>query len=174
MSNSQSPITTLHQLLDYDVCRFASSEVQLQKKLPEWAGRASSLKLKTLIQKYADLVSRQQQQLDRFIEEENINQLPLFSRIMQAFILDTEDRLIRCSDPEVTDACLLACIQGINHYKISAYGTAAAFAHALGMDAPATVFREAEVKEKQMDDRLSQLAEYEINLKARAPIVLPG
>lgn len=32
---------------------------------------------------------------------------------------------------------------------------------------------DAEVKEKQIDDRLSQLAEHEINIKAKAPIVLP-
>ncbi|MBI5372011.1 MAG: DUF892 family protein [Sphingobacteriales bacterium] len=174
MSAQQFSITTLHQLLDFDICRFASSEVQLQKKLPEWADRASSLKLKALVQRYADLVSLQRQQLDHFIEEEQINQLPLTSRIMQAFILETDDKLAQCSDPEVRDACLLACIQEINHYKISTYGTAAAFANILGMEAPANVFREAEVKEKQIDDRLSQLAEHEINLKARAPIVLPG
>jgi ferritin-like metal-binding protein YciE len=79
-----------------------------------------------------------------------------------------------CSDAEVKDACLLSSIQEINHYKISAYGTAAAFASTLGMDATAQVFRKAEVNEKQIDDRLSQLAAFEINLKARAPIVLPG
>jgi hypothetical protein len=31
---------------------------------------------------------------------------------------------------------------------------------------------EAEVNEKQIDDRLSQLAEHEINIKAKAPIAL--
>jgi ferritin-like metal-binding protein YciE len=79
-----------------------------------------------------------------------------------------------CADPEVKDACLLACIQAINHFKISEYGTAAAFAKELNMEKSATVFHEMEINEKHIDDRLSQLAEYEINRKARAPIVIAG
>ena len=43
---------------------------------------------------------------------------------------------------------------------------------ALGMEKQAAIFHEAEINEKQIDDRLSQLAEYEINMKARTPIVL--
>ena len=53
------------------------------------------------------------------------------------------------------------------------YGTAAAFAKALGNDKFAAIFHEAEVNEKLIDIRLSQLAEQEINSKAKAPIVLP-
>jgi ferritin-like metal-binding protein YciE len=174
MPTTDSSISNLHQLLKLDICRQASAEVQLQRVLPEWAIQASSLKLKAFIQKYLDFVIQQKQELDQFIEQENINQLPLCNRVMQAFIHETEEKTGLCSDAEVKDACLLSSIQEINHYKISAYGTAAAFASTLGMDATAQVFRKAEVNEKQIDDRLSQLAAFEINLKARAPIVLPG
>ena len=93
---------------------------------------------------------------------------------MQAFIKETTEKLAACADAEVKDACLLACIQSVNHFKISAYGTAAAFARALDMDKQAAVFYEAEINEKQIDDRLSQLAEYEINGRAKTAIVLPG
>ncbi len=174
MTVIESSIANLHQLLMYDVCRHASAEVQLQKVLPGWASQASSLKLKAFIQKYLDFVVLQKQELDRFIEKEDINQLPLCNRIMQAYIQDTEEKTAICSDPEVKDACLLSCIQEINHFKISAYGTAAAFASTLGMEDTSLAFRKAEINEQQIDDRLSQLAEHEINLKARAPIVLPG
>ena len=74
---------------------------------------------------------------------------------------------LNCTDAEVKDACLLACIQAINHFKISMYGTAAAFANALDMEKQAAIFHEAEVNEKQIDDRLSQLAEHEINIRAK-------
>ena len=36
----------------------------------------------------------------------------------------------------------------------------------------AAIFHKAEINEKQIDDRLSQLAEHEINIKAKAPIEL--
>jgi len=92
---------------------------------------------------------------------------------MQAFIEEANEKQNTCTDAEVKDACLLACIQAINHFKISMYGTAAAFAKVLGMEKHAAVFHEAEVNEKQIDDRLSQLAEHEINIKANVPFVLP-
>jgi ferritin-like metal-binding protein YciE len=64
---------------------------------------------------------------------------------------------------------LLASVQAINHYKISVYGTAAAFAGALELEKHALFFREAAVNEKQIDDRLSQLAQHEINVNAKMP-----
>ncbi len=172
MPETTPPISNLRQLLDDDAARFAGAEARLQKKIPDWIGRTDSVKLKTSLQKYLDFVSAHVELLNRFIGEEKISLLPLESKVMNAFIEETETKLFACTDPEVRNACLLAGVQLINHYKISTYGTAAAFANALGMEKAASIFHEAEVNEKQIDDRLSQLAEHEINLRARAPIVL--
>ena len=174
MADDIQTITTLHNLLDYDARKFISAEVQLKNILPEWISKAGSLQLKTVLQKYLELVKHHIQKMEAFFEEENIISLSLTNRVMQAFIEEANEKLGNCTDAQVKDACLLACIQAINHFKISTYGTAAAFANALGMEKPATVFHEAEINEKQIDDRLSQLAEHEINVKAKAPILLPG
>lgn len=174
MKENDQTISTLHALLDYDTSRFTSAEIQLKKVLPEWINSASSLMLKTVLQKYLDFVNRHVEKMETFFEEEQVNSLVLRNRVMLAFIEETEEKLSACADAEVKDACLLAAVQSINHFKISAYGTAAAFARALDMEKQAAVFHEAEVNEKQIDDRLTQLAEYEINNRARTPIVLPG
>jgi len=174
MAENNSTITTLRDLLDYDARKFSSAEIQLKNCLPQWINKAGSLQLKTVLQKYLDFVQQHVQKMEEFFEEEKISSLSLTNRIMQAFIEETNEKLSNCTDAEVSDACLLACVQAINHFKISIYGTAAAFANALGMEKVAVVFHETEINEKQIDDRLSQLAEHEINIKARAPIVLPG
>ena len=173
MADNNQTITTLHNLLDYDARKFTSAEIQLRNILPEWISKAGSVKLKAVLQKYLDYVKQHVQKMESFFEEENISSLSLTNRVMKAFIEETGEKMMACTDAEVKDACLLACIQSINHFKISTYGTAAAFAKALGMEKPASVFYEAEVSEKKIDDRLSQLAEHEINSKAKAPIVLP-
>ena len=173
MTEDNQTISTLHNLLNYDARKFTSGEIQLKNSLPDWISKAGSLKLKTVLQKYFDLVQIHVQKLEDFFEEEQISSLSLNNRVMHAFIEEAGEKLDNCTDAEVRDACLLACIQAINHFKISMYGTAAAFAKTLGMEKQASVFHEAEVNEKQIDDRLSQLAEYEINVKAKAPIVLP-
>ena len=124
------------------------------------------------MQKYLEFVQKHLDELSAFCEAEKMNSLSIANKIMLAFVEETNEKLNNCADPQVADACLLSCIQGINHFKISIYGTAAAFAKQLDMEKFAGVFHEAEVNEKQIDDRLSQLAEHEINFKAKAPIVL--
>jgi ferritin-like metal-binding protein YciE len=173
MTENNKTITTLHNLLDYDARKFSSAEIQLKKNLPEWINKAGSVKLKAVLQKYLDFVQQHVQKMEGFFAEEDINSLSLTNRVIQAFIEEAKEKLSICTDAEVKDACLLACVQTVNHFKISMYGTAAAFANALDMEKHASFFHEAEVNEKQIDDRLSQLAEHEINSKAKAPIVLP-
>lgn len=170
--NKDHTISTLHHLLDYDARKFISAEVQLKKCLPQWIKTANALKLKTVLQKYRDYVEQHLEKLEGFIEEEQINSLFLSDKVMGAFIDEIDEKLSACTDFEISDACLLAGVQVINHYKISIYGTAAAFAKILGMEKQAAAFHEIEVNEKQIDDRLTQLAEYEVNIKAKAPIVL--
>lgn len=166
-------ISNLHNLLDYDARKFAITEMQLKTVLPAWIQKANDIKLKTVLQRYLELVQNRVEKLDAFIEEEKINSISLVNKVMNAFIEETEVKLTYCTDPEVRDACLLACVQAINHFKISMYGTAAAFARALDKEKASTIFREAETNEKQIDDRLTQLAEYEINVKAKSPVLLP-
>lgn len=172
MTNNNQTVSTLHHLLDFDVRRFTSAEMELKNVLPEWISRADSLMLKTVLQKYLDFVQQHVDMLNSFYDAEQISAIDASNRIMLAFIEEAREKLSVCADPPVKDACLLAGVQAINHFKISMYGTAAAFAKALEMEKTAAVFHQAEVDEKQIDDRLSQLAEYEINGHAKTPIVL--
>src|SRR5690606_13339003 len=133
-------ITTLHILLDYDARSFTIAEVHLKKVLPGWISMASSLKLNTVLQKYLDHVEQHVKSMEVFFSEENISSLSLTNRVMQAFIEEMNEKLKTCTDPEVKDACMLAQVQAINHFKISAYGTAAAFANALEMEKSASIF----------------------------------
>jgi ferritin-like metal-binding protein YciE len=99
--------------------------------------------------------------------------LSVSNPIMLAFIKETDECLASCTNAAIKDACILACIQEINHYKISFYGTGAEFSTLLELEKSANMFREAEVNEKHIDDHLSQLAKYEINKKAKSPLSLP-
>ena len=172
MEDNNSKITSLQNLMDYNVRKFVGAEVQLKNILPEWINKSGSIKLKTVLQKYLDLTQLHLQKMNNFFEDEKINSFSITSPIMQAFIEETKEQLGKCTDREVKDACLLGSLQTIIHFKISIYGTAAAFANTLGMSKTASVFHEAEINEKQIDDRLSQLAEHEINVNARTPTFL--
>lgn len=172
MKENTTPIIHLHNLLDNDSKQFIIAEVQLKNKLHEWISRAESFPLKTVLQKYLDFVEHHIQLLEAFVEKEDIRSLRTSNRVMAAFIEEADEKSLLCEDAAIRDASLLASIQAINHYKISMYGTAAAFAKALDMEIWANAFHEAEVNEKKIDDRLSQLAEHEVNLRAIATLLL--
>ena len=169
---TKSNITILRNLLDEDARKFVGAEILLKKHLQGWVKAASSLKLKGVLQRYLDFVQRHSEKLEGFFEEEKINFIRVSDRVMQAFVEEAEEKLANCTDAVVKDACLLACVQSINHYKISTYGTAAAFANTMEMENAEYLFHELEMNEKDIDNSLSLLAEHDINSKAIAPLVL--
>lgn len=166
-------ITCLRQLLDEDTSRMISAEMQLKNSIAGWVSKENPAQLRALLHDYLDIVEQHIRQLEFFCEEEKIGTFHLSNRIMKAYIAEADEKLSGCSCPEVRDACLLAIIQGINHFKISVYGTAAAFAGAVRLQKAGLLFHQAELDEKEMDERLSYLAEHELNRKAAAPEVLP-
>lgn len=174
MEPSTIKLTTLHTLLDYEACKHFRAEMQLRKSIPDWITKAGSLSLKTVLHKYLDFVEEHIRKIENFFNEEKESSFSYGNGVMHAFIEEANNKLSNCTEVEVKDASLLASVQAINHFKISSYGTAAAFANALGLKKTAILFHEAELNEKEIDQRLTDLAEGEINIRARVPIELPG
>lgn len=172
MKAKETPIKTLHHLMEDDVRRFVSGENELSLALERWTKLASSVKLKNHLIKYHDQVKIHIEELDRFLEEDDLEYLFSNDDVMHAFVQNIDRKLSECGDISVKDAALLASIQNINHFKIASYGTAAAFANTLGRIKIANLFHDFEVGEKQTDDRLSQLAEHEINQSALTSVKL--
>lgn len=170
---ANSTINILRQLLDDDIRRFISAEAQLKSSLATWTKKAAALSLKVLLQEYHQQIEAHIEKLDAYAAAEQINAINISNRIMKAYIDETEDKLVCCSLSDVRDASLLASVQSICHFKISAYGTAATFANLLDLKAAAQLFHAAELNEKSMDERLSFLAEQDINKKAKSPVALP-
>lgn len=67
---------------------------------------------------YLGFVNEHVQKLEYFLEEEKISSLRIAERIMNAFIDAANEKMNYCTDTEIKDACLLACIQVINHFKM--------------------------------------------------------
>lgn len=165
-------INSLQDLLDLNTSQFSSAEIELKRKLLEWANIASSMQLKMIMKKYISFTSQHLQRMDTFLEQEKILSVNSSNPIMLAFIKLIDEKLEACKNPEIKDACVLAGVQSICHFKISSYGTAAAYAKLIGQEEFARVFYESEVNEKHIDDELTQLASYEINTNALSPLNL--
>ena len=172
MAKSKPVITNLNDLLIYEYSKFTDFEQGLKQELPGWILQANSLKLKTILHRYLYYAEQHLKQVESLVDGKVAGSRAKNGKTIEMIIEDINDKLSVCADPEVKDACLLAAIQAINHYKISMYGTAASFANTLSLKKVAKLFYAAEVSEKQIDKRLSELAEQEVNLRAKVPLAL--
>ena len=172
MAKSKPVISNLNDLLTYEYSKFTDFEQGLKQELPGWILQANSLKLKTILHRYLYYAEQHFKQVESLVDGKVAGSHVKNGKTIEMIIEDINDKLSVCADPEVKDACLLAAIQAINHYKISMYGTAASFANALDLKKVAKLFYAAEVSEKQIDKRLSELAEQEVNHRAKVPLAL--
>jgi ferritin-like metal-binding protein YciE len=172
MKENDQGVATLNDLLHYNARIITDAEIELKNILHSWVNTAASLKLKEVLMRYADHIHKHIDKMENFFTEEKVFPLTPGNRVMNVLIRETGEKMSLCSEAELRDACLLASVQEINHYKISLYGTAASFANMLEMNDSAVFFHEAEISEKQIDDRLSQLAEHEINSNAKATALI--
>jgi ferritin-like metal-binding protein YciE len=68
----------------------------------------------------------------------------------------------------VRDAGIISTAQRVEHYEIAGYGSAIAFAQLLGHDDIATLLEQTLAEEKAADQKLSAIAEEEVNQHAMA------
>ena len=69
-------------------------------------------------------------------------------------------------DATIRDAAMLAAAQSVEHYEISRYGTLVAWAEKLEMSDAAELLQVTLEEEKLADEKLTELAESEINVEA--------
>ena len=70
------------------------------------------------------------------------------------------------ADKNILDAALIACAQAVEHYEISKYGTLIAWANQLGRNDCAQILQQTFTEEKAADEKLSSIAEGQINRQA--------
>jgi ferritin-like metal-binding protein YciE len=87
---------------------------------------------------------------------------------MAGILEEGSETLEEDAEDSVMDAMLIAGAQRVEHYEITAYGTAIAWAEALGLTEVAQVLGESLAEEKAADEKLSAIAESGINDAATA------
>ena len=85
---------------------------------------------------------------------------------MAGIVEEGSDVLAEEFDEDVMDAAIIAAAQRAEHYEIAAYGTAAAWAEALGLAEVADLLGQTLEEEKAADQKLTELAERGINAAA--------
>ena len=143
------------------------AEKHLTKVLPKMKKKATSAELKEAIEEH---LAQTEEHVSRLEQVFN-----LCGKKPQAKKCDAMEGLIKEGDSvveetqdgtETRDAGIIMAAQKVEHYEIATYGTLVVFAKTLGMTEAADILVETLKEEKDTDERLTGLAEGNINQAA--------
>ena len=142
-----------------------NAENQLVKALPKMAKAASSEELKKGFLEHLEQTKGHVQRLEKVFQALDESPKGKKCKGMEGLIEEGSEAMEEDFEGAVMDAALIGAAQRVEHYEIAAYGTAIAFAKALGESQAADILGETLDQEKETDEKLTELSEI-INAQA--------
>jgi ferritin-like metal-binding protein YciE len=143
------------------------AEQQIIKALPKMIDQAQASDLKQSFKDHLDVTHRQVERLDNIFKEMKLPVKGKHCMGMEGIIKEGNEMMHEVTDPMVKDAALIAAAQKVEHYEIAGYGTARAYAQALGHPNIAQMLDTTANEEGQADKKLTTIAEGHINAQAK-------
>jgi ferritin-like metal-binding protein YciE len=135
-----------------------SAEAQLIEALPTLAEAASDTKLQQAFTQHLEQTERHLERLEQVIAS-SPSVVPDDPCEAMRGLLSEAKRIIAAEGPgDVKDVALIAAAQRVEHYEISAYGTARALADQLDQRDARQLLGETLDEERQTDELLTKLA----------------
>ncbi len=159
-------ITTLEGLLADELQDIYSAENQVIRALPKLAQAADSVDLREAFEEHLEQTQRHAERIEQICEQLNIKPKGKKCLGMEGLIEEGKEVLSRDMEPDLLDAALIGAAQRVEHYEITAYGTARAHARQLGLINIADLLSLTLEEEKKTDQRLTGLAENRVNVQA--------
>jgi ferritin-like metal-binding protein YciE len=156
----------LREALVEEIRDLYNAEKQLIKALPKLAKGAENEELRDAFESHLEETEGQVTRLERVFELLDEKPRGKHCAGIAGIIEEGSEHLQEDLEGSVMDAVLIASGQRAEHYEIAAYGTAIAWAEALGLTEVVTVLNETLEEEKAADEKLSALAESGINQAA--------
>jgi ferritin-like metal-binding protein YciE len=157
---------TFKELFEETLKDIYYAEKAILKSLPKMAKKARSKKLQTAFSKHEKETQRQVERLDQVFELLGKRAAGKKCPAIEGIIEEAEEVMKEAEDDTIRDAAMLACAQSVEHYEISRYGTLVAWAKKMEMAEVARLFEVTLEEEKLTDEKLTELAESEINVAA--------
>jgi ferritin-like metal-binding protein YciE len=155
-------MNTLNELLEDQLKDLYSAEKQLIKALPVMARKASTETLKTAITEHLHETNEQAGRLEQIAGALGISLKGKICKAMQGLVEEGEEVMREKGDTLVLDAALIAAAQRVEHYEISAYGSARALAEKLGHAEAVTMLQATLDEESAADEKLNAISLEEI------------
>jgi ferritin-like metal-binding protein YciE len=140
-----------------------SAEKQGLRATPRVAKKVTSPALKEAFQMHLEQSEHQIERLEQALDKLGARPGRKVCEGMRGLIEEAQSELEDHDKGPILDAVIVGAQQRMEHYEIAAYGTIAALAKAAGQQEIAELMAQTLQEEKQADEKLSQLAESELN-----------
>jgi ferritin-like metal-binding protein YciE len=140
-----------------------SAKTQLFGALPEMADAASTPALKQAFQDHPQVTQGQVERLEQVADLLGCDAEGEDCEAMEGLVSEAEEIVDEHDEGPVRDAALIAAAQKVEHYEIATYGTLAAMAKAARLRGAAHLLVQTPNEEKDADERLTELAEQQVN-----------
>lgn len=167
-------IKDLAGLLMHLIQNLYAAEEHMLQAMPAIIEKANHGSLRNALTHHLKLTGEQKNRLEQvaqFLNEKNVENAAKpdthhICKGMMGLIEEAKDVLDGGLEKEVTDAAIIACVQKMEHYEISTYGTALAYAHQLHLTKAEDLLNETLNEEYEADDLLTALATASLNKEA--------
>ena len=159
---------TLEDLFVQELRDIYNGENQIIKALPKMAKAASSPDLKQAFENHLAQTEEQVERLDRIFKKLGKKPTGKKCKPMEGLIEEGKELMEMDAEPAVLDAALIAAAQKVEHYEIALYGCLCTWAKLLGYTTAQHTLHQTLEEEKRTDEKLTQLAERQVNLQAAA------
>ncbi|CAN5882686.1 ferritin-like domain-containing protein [soil metagenome] len=152
-------MSTFRELLVEQLSDIHSAETQITDALPKLVKAASDEKLKDALSTHLHETKRQLERLEQAFSAlgESPSGKPCAG--MKGLLKEGDEGLQKGLGGPLGDALIIANAQRVEHYEISAYGTAIAWAKELDLDDGADLLDESLDEEAGADEKLTSIAQ---------------
>ena len=145
-----------------------SANDQMTKAVTTLAGKASDAKLKDMLDKSQGGIAKHTDILKELIAGQDEKVAKEHCKGMEGLVEEATKHVLEEGPKKgpLLDALIIAQYQRMTHYGIAGFGTAAAYAEALGLKDDAKKLNDATKEIYGGDEYMTQLAETSVNLQA--------
>jgi ferritin-like metal-binding protein YciE len=161
-----SDFNSFDDLLMDQLRNLYDAEHRLTDALPKMAAAAVTRGLKEAFLSHLEQTKNHVRRLESAFAALGKNPERGTCQAMKGLISDGSHVIEAKGDSQVRDAALIAAAQCVEHYEMAAYGSARAFAKQLNLADVAALLQQTLDEERAADQKLTGLAETEINYPA--------
>jgi ferritin-like metal-binding protein YciE len=155
---AEMSVSTAQELFVSELKDIYSAEKQAVRAYPRIAKTVQSQELKQALQQHLEQTKQHVERLDRAFEILEKRAAGKTCEGMKGLLDEANGHVEEIEKGSILDAALIGALQRVEHYEISAYGTVATLAEAMGEDEIHELLAETLQEEKDTDEKLTEVA----------------